>query len=481
MNLELFLAILTYLAIILTIGLLSHRKSQSESDFVLGGRSLNFYVTALSAHAADMSAWLFMGMPAVVYVGGMPAAWVAIGLWIGMWANWTFVAPRLRTMTEDSASYTLSTFFERKFHDHSGILRPLSALISVFFLTAYLAAGLTAMGYLFESIFALDYLVGIWIAMAVVVGYILVGGFVAVAWVDLFQALFLLAMILIVPSIALFSIGGFTTVETVAEARGVPLSLVSDWSTGSLIAILMSMLGWGLGYFGQPHIITKFMGIRHPSEMYKAKWVGMCWQTLALGAAILVGIVGIGYFATPLGNPELIFVDMVRAFFHPYIGGLVLTAILAASISTMDSQLLVAASVLTEDLFKRFQKRPSTKQLLLTSRLSVLLISLVALLFASFKSASVFMATQYAWGGLGASFGPLVLTALYSKRATATGAIWGVTLGAVVGALWPVINSTIPAMIPGFAAGFLGIFLGSLFHREVAGSSSCGSAGEERN
>lgn len=465
MHIQVIFAFAIYFCILLTIGLLSHKKSQSEVDFIIGSRSLNFWLTALSAHAADMSAWLFMAMPAAIFIGGIPNVWMALGLLVGMLLCWQFVAPKLRTLTEEYQSYTLSTFFEKRFNDETGVIRLVTAFLSLIFLTCYLSAGLIAMGYLFESLFGINFYIGIAIAVSVVIAYTFVGGFVAVAWTDLFQGFFLLFMVLLVPTLALMSIKGFGAVEASAEAHGISLQIMNDYSFYSIATILMIALGWGLGYFGQPHIITKFMGIRDVSEIRKAKYLGMSWQVLALGGAVFIGFVGIGYFPEGLANGELVFVDMVKSLFHPFIGGFILCAVLAANISTMDSQILVCSSVITEDLYKRFYKRKAeSKELLKVSRAGVVFVGLLAFVFATSKSATVTGAVFYAWGGLGSSFGPLVLTSLYAPSVNRYGALSGILVGGILAGTWDLVNPVIttfviPPMVPAFTLSLISILV----------------------
>jgi len=478
MHYQVMISFAVYFSVLLVIGLLSHKKSQSEVDFILGSRSLNFWLTALSAHAADMSAWLFMAMPAAIFIGGIPHIWMALGLLVGMFLNWQFVAPKLRTLTEQYKSNTLSTFFEKRFEDDSGSVRFVTALLSLVFLTCYLAAGLIAMGYLFESLFDINFYVGISISVSVVIAYTFVGGFVAVAWTDLFQGFFLLFMVLLVPFYALTKIGGFDAVVTSAEAQGISLYVLDDFSLVAIVNIVMIALGWGLGYFGQPHIITKFMGISDVREIRKAKYLGMSWQLLALGGAILVGLVGIGYFPEGLANGELVFVDMVKSLFHPLIGGFILCAVLAANISTMDSQILVCASVITEDFYKRFYRRNAkSSELLRVSRGGVILVGICAFLFASSKSSSITSAVFYAWGGLGSAFGPLVITSLYSKSVNRYGALAGILVGGVLAGTWNLLNPyiidfAIPPMVPGFTLSLLSILVVSWLTRGRVGRNS---------
>jgi len=465
MNVQVITAFTLYFIILFLIGIFSHRECQSEEDFVLGNRSLTFWLTALSAHAADMGAWLFMAMPAAIFIGGFPRVWMALGLLAGMWLNWQFVATKLRSLTEEYKSQTLSSFFEKRFQDTSGALRLSTALISLVFLTCYLSAGLIAMGFLFESLFSINYYVGISIAVGVVIAYTFVGGFVAVAWTDLFQGVFLLFMVLLVPIIALQKIGGIETVVASAEVKGISLNILDSYSFSSITSVILIALGWGLGYFGQPHIITKFMGIRDVGEIKKAKYLGMSWQVLALGGAIMVGFAGIGFFPEGLANGELVFVDMVKLLFHPFIGGFILCGVLAANISTMDSQILVCASVITEDLYKRYYRRTApSKELLKISRYSVIVTGLFAFFVATSKSPSVTATVFYAWGGLGSAFGPLVLTSLYSERVNRFGALAGILVGGILAGTWDMLNPllmdfSVPPMVPAFTLSLISILV----------------------
>lgn len=462
-------AFILYFAMLLSIGLICHRKQTTTSGFIVGNRSLNFWLVALSAHASDMSAWLFMAFPMKIFTLGLSHVWVALGLLVGMFLNWQFVAPKLRTQTENLHSYTLSTFFEKRFNDTSGAIRFISAVAMLIFLTHYLSAGLIAMGNLFELVFGLNYIVGLLISMSVVVAYTFVGGFTTVAWTDLFQALFLLVMILLVPAFAFFEIGGWDPIFRAAQQNQIPLSFLPEASVDSYITIFSLSLGWGLGYFGMPHIITKFMGIKHVSDMRKSQWVGMSWQVVALGAAAFVGIVAIGYFPQGLEKPEMVFVEMVKSLSHPFIAGLILCGIIAANMSTMDSQVLVCSSIISEDLYKHFwTKVPSDRKVLWTSKIAVILISVVSLLLAFNKSATIADTVLYSWSGLGSAFGPLVLASLYCSKANKYGALAGIIIGTLVVMVWPTLNPYVTKyeilpMIPGFGLSFLAIYLVSKF------------------
>ncbi|MBA3722155.1 MAG: sodium/proline symporter [Parachlamydiaceae bacterium] len=456
-------AFILYFIFLLIIGLIFHKKQTTSSDFIMGNRSLNFWLVALSAHASDMSAWLFMAFPGALFLLGAQRIWIALGLLIGMFLNWQFVAPKLRSMTEKYNCYTLSSFFDKRFNDTSGTIRILSAFVMVIFLTHYLSAGLTAMGYLLESLFGINYMIGLSIAMLVVVIYTFVGGFTTVAWTDLFQGIFLFVMILIVPAIAYTKVGGWTAIEQAAQQKNISLSLFGN-DFESYLTIFSIALSWGLGYFGMPHIITKFMGIKNPNELNKSKWIGMSWQLIALGGAALIGLISIAYFKNGIENSEMVFIEMVKDLFHPFFAGLILCAVIAANMSTMDSQILVCGSIVSEDLYKYFHRtEPSDKKVLWVSKISVVLISLLALLLAFKKSSTIASTVLYSWSGLGSAFGPLVLTSLYSRKANKYGAFAGIIVGALVVMIWPTINPYItnfevPPMIPGFAMSLFSIY-----------------------
>lgn len=465
---QILISFFAYFLILLAIGLISYKKQHSAADFIVGNRSLSFYLTALSAHASDMSGWLFMGFPAAIFIGGLSQSWIAWGLIIGMFINWQFVAAKLRRATEKYDSFTLSTFFERRFEDSSGTIRLLTATIAVFFLTCYLAASLIAMGLLFESVFGIDYYVGMTVATVIVVVYTFIGGFITVAWTDLFQALFLLVVILIVPFIAFTKLPqGWDSILAAAKSQNISLHFFADVSFDSILTSLF-LVSWGLGYFGQPHIVTKFMGIKNAGDMHKSKYLGMSWQIATLVAAAAIGLIGIGFFSNGLANPQLVFVEMVKSLFHPLTAGFILCAVLAANMSTMDSQILVCASILSEDFYKHIVfKKASPKQLLMTSRICVVIVALVALALAFNKNTTVLEAVNYAWSGLGSSFGPLVLISLYSTKANKYGAIAGIITGGVLAATWEFINPyvtsyTVPAAIPSFFGSLMAICIVSM-------------------
>lgn len=464
MNIYFIVAFIFYFLILLTIGLLAHRQQTSSADFVMGNRSLSFWLVALSAHASDMSAWLFMGLPMAVFLLGLSQIWIAIGLVIGMYLNWQIVAPKLRSMTEKYDCYTLSSFFEKRFQDKAGIIRLLSAVILILFLTHYLSAGMIGVGILLESLFGVNYYFGLTLAMLVVVIYTFIGGFVAVAWTDLFQGVFLLAMILIVPILALARLDQPDLIREIAQAKNMSLTIFGDGQPVTIFMSLLLAIGWGIGYFGMPHVITKFMSIEDVKQLNKSKWLGISWQIVVLSAAIGIGLIAIAYFPQGIANPEMVFVEMVKDLFHPFIAGFILCAVIAASMSTMDSQILVCASVLSEDLYPIIRRQEVASSVKLkVSRYGVVGVSIVALLLSLNRSATIMDTVSYSWAGLGSAFGPLVLTSLYSRYVNRFGAIAGILTGGLVVILWPHVNGwvteyTIQPMIPGFLCSTLMIY-----------------------
>lgn len=466
MQTQILFAFFTYFLILLAIGLITRKKQSSSADFIVGNRSLSFWVTALTAHASDMSAWLFMAFPAAIFIKGVPGLWMAFGLIVGMYLNWQFVARRLREETERLNSYTLSTYFERRFGDGSGIIRVLTAVMSLVYLTTYLGAGVYAMGLLFNSLFGINYYVGLTIATSVVMTYTFLGGFITVAWTDFCQGIFLLFVILAVAVTSYLNLpNGWQSIVDAAHAKDIPLTLFENSHFYSWLTIIFLVLSWGLGYFGQPHIITKFMGIKTPSEIKKSKYLGMSWQILSLGAAGAIGLIGLAFYPEGLSDPQLVFVEIVKQLFNPLLVGFILCGMIAANMSTMDSQILVCASVLSEDLYKHiFRKNAAPHELLTASRAGVVIASVVSLIIAFFTSSSILNMVLYAWSGLGSSFGPLVLASLYDKKANRFGAIAGILVGGVVAGAWPFVNHmitdiTIPSMIPGFFSGLFSILI----------------------
>lgn len=466
-------AFVGYLSLVFALGLglswyaLRQRKytGHDTSDFILGGRTTHWFLTALSAHAADMSDWLFMGLPAAVYMCGGTQIWIPIGLLCGMWAAWHYVAKPLRVMSSAYGAITIAAFFQKRYNDTQGLIGMVVALISCFFFTIYISVGLKGIGYVLSSIFGIDYHMGIGIALLVILTYMILGGFNSVAVLDMVQGIFLLVMLLMVPLVCYHAIGGIAAVTDGAQAKGISLALIPHWSWRSLLTILLNPFAWCLGYFGMPHILTKFMGTSNPDDMHKAKYVGIIWQLLATGAAVCVGLVGIPFFMTlSLAKPELIFVAMTQALFTPLWAGIILCAIVAATISTVDSQLLVLASIITEDFYKTWINPRATQTQLKYVYTGALIVSAcIGLAIAWHEASTIMTLVRYAWAGLGAAFGPLMLVSLYSTYPNRWGALAGIIGGAAVAATWDMLNPciggiSIYAIVPAYIVSFSMIY-----------------------
>jgi len=460
-----------YFAFLLLAAFLTTKRQKTDTDFLLGNRSLNFWLTALSAHASDMSSWLFLAYPALIFTTGIFSAWAAIGLTVFMFLNWQFVAPRIRIATEQSNSLTLNSYFESRFADTSGTIRFISASMSVFFFTVYISSGLIGLGILVESLFGLNYLVGITIGLSIVVIYVFAGGYRTVAYIDLLQGFFLLGVIVFIPILILMQTGGMGPVIEAVKAQNLSTTLLPN-SPLSFWQMCAAALGWGLGYFGQPHIVTKFMGIRKVSEMRKAQYVGISWMSIALFAATIVGLLGIYLFPQGLHDPQHVILEIVKGTLPSIFASLVLCAILAATTNVMAAQLLVVASNISEDYYKKlFRKFASPKELLLVSRISVLFFALVAFCIAYFKISTIYNLVLYAWSGLGASFGPLLILSLFLKTSiNRYGAFAGILVGGLTAMVWDHFgkNSSIeiPSMIPGFIFSIAAILSVSYFTRK---------------
>lgn len=465
-----------YMALMVGIGIYSYRKSNSNSEeFLIGGRKMGAAVTALSAGAADMSGWLLMGLPGAMYFTGLSASWIAIGLTFGAFMNYIIVAPRLRVYTEVAGnSITLPVYFENRFKDKTHLLKIVSSLLILIFFTLYTSSGMVAGGKLFESAFGLDYMTGLILTSLVVVLYTFLGGFLAVSLTDFVQGTIMVFALVIVPIVAIYEIGGIgATFEIIQNKRPNYLDLF----TGTTTVGVFSLLAWGLGYFGQPHILVRFMAIDNVKDLTKARRIGITWMIFTVGGALLVGLVGIAYLlkfdsATMLKfdgsktDAETIFIYFSRVLFHPLIGGFLLSAILAAVMSTISSQLLVTSSSLTEDIYKAFlNKKATPKQLLTASRISVLVVAIISLLLSITPKDSILNLVGNAWAGFGAAFGPIILLSVLWRKTTWQGALVGMIVGATVVLTWVYADHSFKEwyeIIPGFISSFLSIVIVSL-------------------
>ncbi|PQD95290.1 sodium/proline symporter PutP [Pradoshia eiseniae] len=466
MDYALLTSVILYMALMLGIGYFAFRRTSNLTDYMLGGRNLGPAVTALSAGASDMSGWLLMGLPGAMYVSGLSASWIAIGLTIGAWANWLYVAPRLRVYTQLAKdSITIPGYLENRFGDSSKMLRLISGLVIMIFFTFYVSSGMVSGGVLFQSTFGLDYHSGLIIVSLVVIAYTLFGGFLAVSWTDFVQGLIMFIALILVPIVTLIEVGGMG--ETIDTVNSINPAFMDIFKGASVLGIVSSV-AWGLGYFGQPHIIVRFMAIQSVKEIKKARRIGMGWMIFSLIGAMLTGFAGIAYFAKngpELKNPETVFIVLGEILFHPIITGFLISAILAAIMSTISSQLLVTSSSLTEDIYKSFVKRTATdKELVFFGRLSVLIVAIIALFLSWEKNSTILNLVGYAWAGFGASFGPLILLSLFWKRMNRWGALAGIIGGAVTVIAWSFfgLSDILYEIIPGFVVSLLAIILVSL-------------------
>ena len=453
---------IAYFIVLLGIGFYFYRRSANIEDYLLGGRGMGSWVTALSAQASDMSGWLLMGLPGAIYLGGMANTWIAIGLFIGTVLNWKLVSARLRVYTQKTNAITLPCFFEARFGDPTGLLRVVSAIIILIFFTIYASSGLVATGKLFQSTFGVKYETAVIVGGGIIIAYTFLGGFLAVCWTDLFQGTLMLLALVVVPAVACMKIGGTEAITKAMELKNVSSSLLPQKGTAGALAIVSAM-AWGLGYFGQPHILARFMSVKSLEKLSKSMAIAIIWVFLSLGGAVTVGFIGIAMFENLSGGEEeKVFIYMIRKLFNPWFGGILLAAIFSAIMSTIDSQLLVSSSALTEDFYqKAIRKNAAERETVLVGRMCVIIISMMSLILALRPSDTILNIVAYAWGGLGAAFGPLVLFALFSRKTTWQSALAGMVTGTVVLVLWKQVglSSTMYEIVPGFITNCLMIFL----------------------
>ncbi|MBK1726361.1 sodium/proline symporter PutP [Halorhodospira neutriphila] len=456
-SLPLLATFVVYLIIMVLVGLLAYRATHSLADYILGGRRLGSGVAALSAGASDMSGWLLLGLPGAVYASGMSQIWIAVGLTIGAYLNWQLVAERLRRYTELARdSITIPAYLENRFRDETSALRVVSALVILLFFTFYTSAGLVAAGTLFEDTFGVDYTLALGIGAAVILAYTLLGGFLAVSWTDFLQAILMFVALILVPVITIGNLGGWAqTAGQVAELEPGALDAFHDMTLFSIV----SLMAWGLGYFGQPHVLARFMAIRSPRDIPAARFIGVSWMVFALFGAIFTGFAGIAFFGGTEGldNAETVFMSLIQALFNPWVAGCLLAAVLAAIMSTIDSQLLVSSSALSEDFYKRFL-RPGAgdRELVWVGRATVLGIGVIATLLALDPEAAVLDLVAYAWAGFGAAFGPVILLSVFWRGMTRNGALAGIVTGAVTVVAWKLLEGGVFEMyeiLPGFILG----------------------------
>ncbi|MGN1057616.1 MAG: sodium/proline symporter PutP [Comamonas sp.] len=468
-NLPTLVTFAVYLIGMMLIGWMGYRATNNLSDYILGGRSLGSVVTALSAGASDMSGWLLMGLPGAVFLSGLSEAWIAVGLCMGAWLNWRFVAARLRVYTEKVGNaLTLPDYFTNRFEDQSNLLRIVTALVILVFFTIYCASGVVAGARLFESMFGMPYQTALWVGAIATMAYVFIGGFLAVSWTDTIQAALMITALILAPLMVIYADGGVAASAAVIETtRPGAFDVVAnlDW-----IAIV-SLLAWGLGYFGQPHILVRFMAAESVQTIPNARRIGMTWMVLCLGGAVAVGLFGIAYFGSRPDmashvntNAETVFLEVAKLLFNPWIAGVLLAAVLAAVMSTLSCQLLVCSSALTQDIYKTFLHKTATeRQLVWFGRAMVFVIAVISILIAQDPQSKVLGMVSYAWAGFGAAFGPIVLFSLLWPRMTRNGALMGMVVGAVTVLVWKQYAWwNLYEIVPGFVLSSLTIVLVSL-------------------
>jgi len=464
MSIPTLVTFIVYFVLLLGIGFYFYRKSVSIEDYLLGGRGMGAWVTALSAQASDMSGWLLMALPGAIYAYGMGKVWIPIGLFLGTVLNWKLVSSRLRVYTQKTDSITLPCFFEQRFGDPTGLLRVVSAIIILIFFTIYASSGLMATGKLFESTFGIQYKTAVIVGGGIIIAYTFLGGFLAVCWTDLFQGALMVLALIIVPAVAYLKVGGAEAISQAMKLKEISTCLLPAKGTVGLLAIISAM-AWGLGYFGQPHILARFMSVKSVSKLPESMTIAIVWVFLSLTGAVIIGFVGIGMFenlAVEEGEHEKVFIYMIRQVCHPWLGGIMLAAILSAIMSTIDSQLLVSSSALTEDFYRKAIKKNATeKEIILVGRICVIIISVIALILALPRGETILKIVAYAWGGFGAAFGPLILFALFSRKTSWQAALAGMVMGTVVLVVWKQVGlgEYMYEIVPGFIANGLTIFL----------------------
>jgi SSS family solute:Na+ symporter len=480
-----FISLGIYFLIMLGIGLYSFKQSSSDVEgYMLGGRNLSPQVTALSAGASDMSGWMLMGLPGAMYISGLSSIWIAVGLVVGAYLNYIWVAPRLRVYTEKANNaITIPDYFENRFNDSSHSLRLISSVVIVVFFTLYTSSGVVAGGKLFETSFGLSYETGLYVTAGVVVAYTMLGGFLAVSITDFVQGCIMFLSLVLVPVVVLFELDGVSgAVNQLSTLPGNYLDIFTDTATGQALSFvgIVSLLSWGLGYFGQPHIIVRFMAIRSVKEIKVARRIGISWMVVSIIGALATGILGLAFVTKTqanLADPETIFIYLSQLLFHPLISGFLLGAILAAIMSTISSQLLVTSSSLTGDFYQAFLRKDATqKELILAGRISVAMVALLAIFLAYDRDSTILSLVSNAWAGFGAAFGPVILISLFWKNMTRLSAILGMLAGAITVLIWiyaPItidgqsLSSWMYEIVPGFIVCSIIIIIVSVVNKEV--------------
>ena len=459
-------ALVIYFAVMIGIGYYAYTQTSDHEGYMLAGRNLPPWTAALSAGASDMSGWLMMGLPGAIYLSGLIESWIAIGLTVGAYLNWRLVAPRLRAYTEVARnSITIPSFFENRLHDRSRSLRVASGAIVLVFFTFYVSSMAVAGGEFFRLAFDVRYEWGMVVVIGVTLAYTLFGGFLGASLTDVVQGTMMLVALMVIPVVAISNIGGpVETLDAIRDVEPDHLSLLGGNSLDAATLVgIVSAAAWGLGYFGQPHIIVRFMAMRDAASATSARRIGISWMALSLVGAVACGLIGVAFFSetgNSLDNPELVVLQMAQVLLHPLVVGVVFAAVLAAIMSTVSSQLIVTSSAFVEDLYRVFRPDASARTLLVLGRSCVLAVALVAGLLAVDPAGTILELVAFAWAGFGASFGPAVLLCLFWRRLTAAGALAGMVAGAVTVFVWSywgpeVFGVELYEIVPGFAVNLL--------------------------
>lgn len=459
-GIETFITFGVYLLFLMAIGVYFYVKTDTHEEYILGGRGVGYWVTAMSAQASDMSGWLLLGLPGAVYLSGLKQIWVIIGLTIGTYINWKLVAPRLRMQTEEHEALTIPTFISRKSNDTKGYVKTFSAIVILFFFTIYSASGLVSNGKLFESLLGIDYRLGVLIGGGTIIFYTFLGGYLAGVWTDFFQGILMFFAIIIVPVVAYFAVGGSGAIDVAMTQKNISINLLK-YPEALSIPVIISGLGWGLGYFGQPHIIVKFMSIKSVDELWKARLIAMVWVVISLVGSIAIGLTGIALYKT-VQDPEKIFIYMIGKLFNPWVAGVLYAAILSAIMSTISAQLLVASNTLTEDFYKYIVKREkSNKELIWVGRICIIIIFVIATLLAMNPNSEVLSLVSYAWAGFGAVFSPVILFVLYKKEIYWKNILISMTVATVIVILWNQsgLGKIIYEIVPGFLMNVIVLYI----------------------
>lgn len=460
-----FWDLVIYFSIIFFISYRASRVTVDNEDFILGGRRLNSWIVALGVGASDMSGWLLMALPGAIFANGINYIWMPVGLLVGSYVNWTIVAKRLRirSLAVNNAT-TIPAFIENSFHN-TKIISVVTSITILFFFTIYVAAGFVSGALLFKTVFNVPYVYSLLITFAVIAIYTFIGGFIAVSWVDFFQGTLMLFALLTVPIITWYTVSHQTTMHALPTTSLQPLH-------GLGIIGILSLLGWGLGYFGQPHILVRFMAINDAEKMKKAKYTAISWMFVCLVGAVSCGIVGVLYYgAGGLSDPESVFLSLAKDLFTPVFGGILFAAVLSAVMSTIAAQLLISASAIAEDILGRYVfKSFSLKKLLWLNRFAVLAIAIFAMFIARSPDSTILLLVSYAWAGLGASFGPLIIMLVFQRKVSELGAIMGILVGAVTVVVWKHMANVAPIfqlyeIIPGFIFSWIAIVVFSRFNQ----------------